>query len=91
VLGVGASYAMDAWTFGIGYSIHEADIDNDGAEDSDFSLRRLVLTANYLLGPGVDLDAEIGCTQQDVSGPDFDESADNYDAIELGMGTTLTF
>jgi predicted porin len=91
VLGVGASYAMDAWTFGIGYSLHEADIDNEGAEDSDFRLQRLVLTANYALGLGVDLDASIGYTQQDVSGPDFDESADNYDAVEFGMGTTLTF
>lgn len=91
VLGVGATYNIDAWTFGIGYSINEADIENEGAEDSDFSLQRAVLTANYALGPGIDLDAELGYTWQDVSGPDFDENADNYDAIEIGLGTAITF
>ena len=87
VLGVGASYTMDVWTFGIGYSINEADIDNEGGDDSDFTLQRAVITANYTLGPGIDLDGAIGYTWQDVSGPDFDESADNYDALEIGIGT----
>jgi predicted porin len=91
VLGVGATYNIDAWTFGIGYSINEADIENEGAEDSDFSLQRAVLTADYALGPGINLDAELGYTWQDVSGPDFDESADNYDAIEIGLGTAISF
>jgi predicted porin len=91
VLGVGATYAMDAWIFGIGYSINEADIENQGGEDSEFSLQRAVLTANYTIGPGIDLDAEIGYTWQDVSGPDFDEADDNYDALEIGLGTAITF
>ena len=69
----------------------EADIDNEGGEDSDFTLQRVVATANYNLGPGIDLDGAIGYTWQDVSGPDFDESADNYDAIEIGIGTAITF
>jgi predicted porin len=91
VLGVGASYTMDVWTFGIGYSINEADIDNEGGDDSDFTLQRAVATANYNLGPGIDLDGAIGYTWQDVSGPDFDESADNYDGLELGIGTSISF
>ena len=91
VLGVGASYTMDVWTFGIGYSINEADIENEGGEDSEFTLQRAVITANYNLGPGIDLDGAIGYTWQDVSGPDFDESADNYDALEIGIGTAITF
>jgi outer membrane protein OmpU len=91
VLGVGASYTMDVWTFGIGYSLNEADIENEGGEDSEFTLQRVVATANYNLGPGIDLDGAIGYTWQDVSGPDFDESADNYDAIEIGIGTAITF
>jgi outer membrane protein OmpU len=91
VLGVGASYTMDVWTFGIGYSINEADIENEGGDDSDFTLQRTALTANYNLGPGIDLDGEVAYTWQDVSGPDFDESADNYDAIEIGIGTAITF
>ncbi len=91
VLGIGAAYTMDAWTFGIGYSIHEADIDNAGDADSEFSLQRAVVTANYALGPGIDLDGAVGYTWQDVSGPDFDDAADNYDALEIGIGTAITF
>jgi hypothetical protein len=26
-----------------------------------------------------------------LSGPDFDASADNYDAVEIGIGTAITF
>ena len=91
VLGVGAAYTMEEWTFGLGYSINDADIDNEGGDDSDFRLQRIAGTVNYNLGPGIDLDGEIAYTWQDVSGPDFDESADNYDAIEIGMGTAITF
>ena len=91
VLGIGATYAIEPWTFGIGYSINEADIENQGAEDSDFSLQRAALTVNYDIGPGIALDGEIAYTWQDVSGPDFDENADDYDAIEFGIGTAITF
>ncbi len=92
VLGVGATYTVaEVWTFGIGYSINEADIENEGGEDSDFTLQRTALTVNYNLGPGIDLDGELAYTWQDVSGPDFDESADNYDAIEIGLGTAISF
>jgi predicted porin len=51
VLGVGASYTMDVWTFGIGYSINEADIDNEGGDDSDFTLQRVVATATTISVP----------------------------------------
>jgi outer membrane protein OmpU len=91
VLGVGASYTVDVWTFGVGYSVNEADIDNEDGGDSDFTLQRAVITANYNLGPGIDLDGAIGYTWQDVSGPDFADSDDNYDALEIGIGTAITF
>ncbi|HEV8392369.1 MAG TPA: porin [Dongiaceae bacterium] len=92
VLGIGASYTLEeVWTFGIGYSLNEADIENEGGEDSDFTLQRAALTVNYNLGPGIDLDGEVAYTWQDVSGPDFDEAADDYDALELGIGTAITF
>jgi predicted porin len=91
VLGVGASYTMDAWTFGIGYSINKADIENEGDEDSEFTLQRAVATVNYNLGPGIDLDGAIGYTWQDVGGPDFGEADDNYDAFEIGIGTAISF
>ncbi|MBL9035660.1 MAG: porin, partial [Rhodospirillaceae bacterium] len=91
VLGVGATYNIDAWTFGVGYSRHEADIRNEGAEDSDLTLQRAVLTATYALGPGINVDGEIGYTWQDVDGPDFDENADNYDGVEIGTGISIDF
>ena len=91
VLGIGATYAIDAWTWGIGYSRHEADINNEGGPDSDLTLQRTALTLNYALGPGINLDGEIAYTWQDVNGPDFDDSADNYDAIEFGTGIAIDF
>jgi hypothetical protein len=41
--------------------------------------------------PGIDLDGAVGYTWQDVSGPDFADSDDNYDALEIGIGTAVTF
>ena len=91
VLGIGAEYEFDDWTFGLGYSLGRADIDIRNSGDDDFTLQRVVLTSDYELGPGIDIDAELGYTRQDVSGPDFADSADNYDAIEIGIGTSITF
>ncbi len=91
VLGVGAEYELDPWTFGIGYSINKADIEIRDGGDDEFTLRRAALTADYGIGPGIDIDGEIAYTWQDVSGPDFADSADGYDAIELGIGTSIEF
>ena len=87
--GGGVAYTLDAWTFGAQYSHQLAEVDGGG--NDDFTMDRAVLTANYALGPGIDLDAAIGYTWQDVSGPDFDEADDNYDAVEIGLGTAITF
>ena len=62
VLGVGAAYEIEPWTFGIGYSILEADIDIRGAPDEGFTQQRAVLTAIFNLGPGIDLDGEVAYT-----------------------------
>ena len=91
VLGIGAEYELDAWTFGLGYSLGRADIDIRNSDDDDFTLQRVALTTDYELGPGIDIDAELAYTRQDVSGPDFADSADNYDAIEIGIGTSIEF
>jgi predicted porin len=91
VLGIGAAYEFDPWEIGIGYSMQRADIDIRDGTDDRYTLQRVALTADYELAGGIDLDGEVAYTWQDVSGPDFADSADNYDAIELGIGTAIEF
>lgn len=97
--GIGAAYAMDAWTFGAQYSHREinADVDFNGVDTDHFDITqdRVVLTAIYALGPGITVDGELGYTWLDTDPAEdifFEgESADGYDAFEIGIGTTLTF
>jgi outer membrane protein OmpU len=95
VAGAGIAYTMDAWIFGAQYSHLDADNDADAAIITDFTQDRAMLTALYALGPGIELDAEIAYTWVDTD-PEGGEAADgtnvdNYDAVEIGLGTTLTF
>ena len=55
VAGGGVAYTMDAWTFGAQYSHQLADTRRQ-RQTIDFTMDRAVLTANYALGPGIDLD-----------------------------------
>jgi hypothetical protein len=90
---------MDAWTFGAQYS-HRAirsDVDFTGVDTDpwDIDQDRAVLTAMYKLSPGIILDAELGYTWLDTE-PTEDiffegESADHYDAFEIGLGTQIYF
>ena len=94
VAGAGIAYTMDAWVFGAQYSHLDAD-NNASSAITDFTQDRAMLTAVYTLGPGIDLEAEIAYTWADTD-PEGGEAADgtdvdNYDALELGIGTTLTF
>jgi predicted porin len=91
VAGIGVAYDFDPWEVGIGYSIQRADIDIRAGDDDRLTLQRVALTADYELAGGIDLDGELAYTRQDVRGPDFADSADNYDAIEIGIGTTIEF
>jgi outer membrane protein OmpU len=91
VAGAGISYSFDPFTVGVQYSHRDDDIDVEGVEDSEYNLDRIVLTGNYAMGPGVAIDGSLGYSWQDVSGPEFDEGADNYDAFEIGIGTNFTF
>jgi len=90
VLGVGAAYELDEWTFGIGYSINKAHIDIKGATDESFTQQRAALTAIYNLGPGIDLDGEIAYTWSDADPENVPDFAD-YDAFEFGTGIAITF
>jgi outer membrane protein OmpU len=58
VAGGGVAYKWDAWTFGAQYSHQKSEI-KDGSND-DFTMDRAVLIANYALGPGINLDGEVG-------------------------------
>jgi predicted porin len=102
--GIGAAYRMDAWTFGLQYSHREDDLDISGSVIEDMTMQqdRVVATANYAMGPGINVDAEIGYTWLDTD-PElednpgvginggFGDGIDDYDGIEFGIGTTLTF
>ncbi len=90
VAGGGVAYSFDPWTVGAQYSHQQAETDFDGGGDADFTMDRVVLTANYALGPGIAVDGEAGYTWLDA-----DETATTddvkYDGFELGIGTSITF
>jgi hypothetical protein len=88
VAGGGVAYTMDAWTFGAQYSHQLADVKGGG--NDDFTTDRAVLTANYALGPGINLDGEVGYTWLDTD-PETTDDVDDYQALEIGLGTAITF
>ncbi|WP_119302535.1 porin [Dongia deserti] len=88
VAGGGVAYTLDAWTLGAQYSHQDAD--DDGGDGVDFTMDRAVLTADYALGPGINLDGEVGYSWIDTS-PEAGDNIDDYDALEIGIGTALTF
>ena len=97
VAGVGMSYAYDAWIFGAQYSHREDEfsLSSDEGTDLDLSQDRVVATATYLFGPGMNFDASVGYTWLDADPDDSellgDEGFDDYQALEFGVGATLTF
>ena len=92
VAGGGIAYTLDAWTFGAQYSHQLAEVDGGG--NDDFTMDRAVLTANYALGPGIDIDGEVGYTWIDTdpeAGTVDATNIDDYDGLEIGIGTAITF
>jgi outer membrane protein OmpU len=89
VAGAGIAYTMDAFTVGAQYSHQDADTEVSGGEDFDATLDRIVLTGNYAMGPGINLDASLGYTWLD--GEDINNDDVDYDALEIGLGTAITF
>ena len=91
VAGGGISYSMDAWTVGAQYSHQDAD--DDGTADSEFTMDRVVLTGDYAMGPGINIDAMLGYTWVDTD-PEFTvggDDIDDYSAFEIGIGTRVRF
>jgi outer membrane protein OmpU len=94
VYGAGISYTMDAWTIGAQYSRQDADTEVDGGEDFGVTMDRAIVTGNYALGPGINIDASVAYTWVDTD-PEASEfgldDADDYQALEIGLGTAITF
>ena len=99
VAGIGMAYTMDAWTFGAQYSHREDDIEAElffPSEDVDFTQDRAVLTALYRLGPGIEVDGEIAYTWNETDpdtfeNPGMPDGIADYDGVEFGIGTVITF
>jgi hypothetical protein len=96
VAGAGIAYTMDAWTVGAQYS--HGDADDDGAAGGSSTQDRITLTGNYALGPGINIDGEVAYTWLDEDGngavftsDDTGVSDGSYDALEIGIGTNITF
>jgi predicted porin len=88
VAGGGIAYTLDAWTFGAQYSHQKSEI-KDGSND-DFTMDRAVLTTDYALGPGINIDGEVGYTWLDTD-PETPGGVDDYQGLEVGIGTAITF
>jgi len=95
VAGGGASYTMDAWTVGLQYSHLDQENDGSAPTTTDLQQDRVTLTGNYAMGPGINIDGELGYTWVDTD-PEgglnsAGEDADDYQAFEIGIGTNITF
>lgn len=98
VAGVGMSYTYDAWIFGAQYSHREDEFEVSIDEGAELNLTqdRAIGTITYLFGPGMNLDASLAYTWLDGDPEAFElfgdtDGLDDYQAIEVGVGATLTF
>jgi len=96
VAGGGISYGVDAWTVGLQGSHGQYDgigpaLSFDANPGGSRKLDRIILTGNYALGPGVDLDAELGYTWFKDTGDAADGDTDKYTAFSAAIGSKLTF
>jgi len=92
--GGGVAYYMDALGLGLQYSHghYDGDFLGDGNGDNGgHSLNRVTATATYNLAPGVDLDADLAYTWYRDSRDVTSDSLDDYQAFEVGIGSSLTF
>jgi predicted porin len=93
VAGIGAGYTIDAWSLGVQYSHLDQDSNNSATAD-EFQQDRVVLTGAYALGPGINVDGELGYTWIDTdpeAGTVGGTEVDDYQALEIGLGTNFTF
>jgi outer membrane protein OmpU len=87
--GGGIAYSVGDWILGLQYSHQRAETDTAGG-DADFTMDRAVITANYALAPGINIDGETAYTWLDTD-PESAHGVDDYDAVEIAVGTAITF
>jgi hypothetical protein len=95
IVGGGAAYVMDAWTFGMQAS-HGHYNGTDAFSFTDDpggsrNLNRVITTVQYVLGPGVTVDAELGYTWFHDSGDDLTDGERHYHAFDIALGSAFTF
>jgi hypothetical protein len=94
ITGAGAAYYAEPWSFGVQYSHgrYDGDFLGDGnGTDGAHSLNRVVLTTIYNLAPGIDLDADLGYTWYHDSRDATPSTLDDYQAFEIGVGSSVSF
>ena len=90
VAGGGLAYDFEDFVLGAQYSHQSTEVDRAGGGSDDFTMDRAVVTAIYPLGPGIDIDAEIAYTWIDTD-PESADGVDDYQSLEIGLGTAITF
>ena len=90
VAGGGLAYDFDGFVLGAQYSHQSTEVDRAGGGNDDFTMDRALVTAIYPLGPGIDLDAEIAYTWIDTD-PESADGVDDYQSLEIGLGTSIRF
>jgi hypothetical protein len=83
---IGGNYAWDAWTIGLAWTHGEMEISSSGDEDT---IDYVSLNGSYALGPGINLEGNIGYSNYDDD--DTDGNPADYDAFEVGFGTAISF
>ena len=92
VAGGGIAYNYNAWIFGAQYSYREDEFFGS-SPDLEQVQQRAVATVQYTLGTGINIDGEVAYTWRDED-PENEflfGNDDDYDGLELGIGTAISF
>jgi hypothetical protein len=95
VVGGGLSYSLDPWTFGLqgshGHYNGETAFTFAANPGGSRNLNRVITTVQYVLGPGVTLDGELGYTWFHDSGDGLTDGERHYRAFDVAMGSVFKF
>ncbi len=86
VFGAGATYAWSRYAVGMGWT--RGRYENGGIAGSD-QYDVYALTGSYVLGPGITIDGMVGYSDYEGARPFF--AVRDYQAFEIGMGTSVRF